>query len=32
MKFTTRLVLCTVIPSSLFVLALGLALWSLVRT
>ena len=32
MKCTTRLVLCTVIPSSLFVLALGLALWSLVRT
>lgn len=32
MKFTTRLVLCTVIPSSLFVLALDLALWSLVRT
>ena len=32
MKFTTPLVLCTVIPSSLFVLALDLALWSLVRT
>ena len=32
MKFTTRLVLCTVIPASLFVLALGIGLWSLVRT
>ncbi|QNP58500.1 methyl-accepting chemotaxis protein [Paenacidovorax monticola] len=32
MRFTTRLILCTVAPAVLFVLALGASLWGLVRT
>ena len=32
MRFTSRLILCAVVPAGLFVLALAISLWGLTRT